>query len=186
MTVDAQQDKNGEGGSAGGATEQSAGAANDLAALQAALEAAEARALESRDLYMRALAEVDNVRKRAARDIEHAHKYALERFANDLIAVKDSLELGLELGSGSTADVDGLKSGTEATLKQLGNAFAKAGIVEVIPQGERFNPELHEAMVSQPSAEHEPNTVLQVIQKGYQLNGRLLRPARVIVVQERG
>lgn len=160
---------------------ESAGAGEDeVAALQAALSAAEARALESRDLYMRALAEVDNVRKRAARDIEQAHKYALDRFANDLITVKDSLELGLS----AAANVDGLKSGTEATLKQLGAAFEKAGIVEVVPQGERLNPDLHEAIVTQPSAEHAPNTVLQVVQKGYQLNGRLLRPARVIVARE--
>lgn len=156
------------------------GGEGDVAALQAALTAAEARALESRDLYMRALAEVDNVRKRAARDIEQAHKYALDRFANDLIVVKDSLELGLN----SAANVDSLKSGTEATLKQLGAAFEKAGIVEVVPKGEKLNPELHEAIVAQPSAEHEPNTVLQVVQKGYQLNGRLLRPARVIVARE--
>lgn len=162
------------------AAADAASGAIDVAALQAALAAAEARALESRDLYMRALAEVDNVRKRAARDVEQAHKYALDRFANDLIGVKDSLELGL----GAAATADSLKAGTEATLKQLGAAFEKAGIVEVVPQGERFNPELHEAIVSQPSAEHAANTVLQVIQKGYQLNGRLLRPARVIVARE--
>lgn len=161
------------------AAAESAGV-DEVAALQAALSAAEARAVESRDLYMRALAEVDNVRKRAARDIEQAHKYALDRFANDLIAVKDSLELGLS----AAASVDGLKSGTEATLKQLGAAFDKAGIVEVVPQGERLNPDLHEAIVTQPSADHAPNTVLQVVQKGYQLNGRLLRPARVIVARE--
>ena len=177
MTVE--QDRSAEQPPSEGAFAQSA-MGTDVEALQAALTAAEAKALESRDLYMRALAELDNVRKRAARDVEHAHKYALDKFANDLIGVKDSLELGL----GSAANADSLKAGTEATLKQLGSAFERAGIVEVVPQGERFNPELHEAMVSQPSAEHEPNTVLQVIQKGYQLNGRLLRPARVIVTRE--
>jgi molecular chaperone GrpE len=152
----------------------------DVEALQAALAAAEARAAESKELYMRALAEVDNVRKRAARDIEQAHKFALERFANNLIGVKDSLELGLV----NAVTVDSLKSGTEATLKLLSKAFEQAGVVEVMPLGEQFNPELHEAMVMQPSAEHVPNSVLQVIQKGYQLNGRLLRPARVIVARE--
>jgi molecular chaperone GrpE len=152
----------------------------DVQALQSALAAAEARALESKDLYMRALAEVENVRKRAARDIEQAHKFALERFANSLIGVKDSLELGLS----SAATAEGLKSGTEATLKLLSKAFEQAGVVEMMPLGEPFNPELHEAMVMQPSAEHIPNSVLQVIQKGYQLNGRLLRPARVIVARE--
>jgi molecular chaperone GrpE len=152
----------------------------DVHALQSALAAAEARALESKDLYIRALAEVDNVRKRAARDIEQAHKFALERFTNNLIGVKDSLELGLS----TAATAESLKSGTEATLKLLTKAFEQAGVVELNPQGEPFNPELHEAMVMQPSAEHVPNSVLQVVQKGYQLNGRLLRPARVIVARE--
>jgi molecular chaperone GrpE len=152
----------------------------DISELQAALAAAEARAGESKDLYMRALAEVENVRKRAARDIEQAHKYALERFASDLVGVKDSLELGLA----SEGAGEALRAGTEATLKQLAKAFEKAGVKEVSPQGEIFNPEFHEAMLTQPSAEHAPNTVLQVVQKGYQLNGRLLRPARVIVSRE--
>jgi len=147
--------------------------------LQAALAAAEARALESRDLYMRALAEIDNVRKRAARDVEQAHKYALDRFANDLIGVKDSLELGLV----AAASPEALKAGTEATLKLLSKAFEKAGLSEIEPLGEPFNPELHEAMAMQPSPEHVPDSVLQVVQKGYQLNGRLLRPARVIVAR---
>lgn len=152
----------------------------DVAALQAAVEAAEVRALESRDLYMRALAELENVRKRSARDIEQAHKFAVDRFANDLIGVKDSLELG----ASAAGNVDTLRAGTEATLKLLSKAFENAGLVEISPQGETFNPEFHEAMVAQPSAEHVPNTVLQVVQKGYQLNGRLLRPARVIVARE--
>jgi molecular chaperone GrpE len=152
----------------------------DAGALQAALAAAESRALESRDLYMRALAELDNVRKRAVRDIEHAHKFGLERVANDLIGVKDSLELGLA----SAASADALREGTRATLQLLSKALEKAGVTEIVPQGEQFNPELHEAMVMQPSAEHVPNSIVQVVQKGYQLNGRLLRPARVIVAKE--
>lgn len=156
----------------------------DIAALQAAVAAAEARALESKDLYLRALAELENVRKRAARDVEQAHKFAIDRFANDLIGVKDALEMGLEMGSSSAADAQGLKSGTEATLKLLSQAFEKAGLVDIAPEGEMFNPELHEAVATQPSAEHVPNSVLHMIQKGYQLNGRLLRPARVIVARE--
>lgn len=152
----------------------------DGGALQAALAAAENRALESRDLYMRALAELENVRKRASRDIEQAHKFGLERVAHDLIGVKDSLELGL--GSGATAD--SLREGTQATLQLLSKALEKAGLTEIVPQGEQFNPELHEAMVMQPSAQHVPNSITQVVQKGYQLNGRLLRPARVIVAKE--
>lgn len=152
----------------------------DTTDLQAALSAAEAKAAEHRDLYMRALAELDNVRKRAARDVEQAHKFAIDRFANDLIGVKDSLELGLA----SDASGDALRTGTEATLKLLAKAFEKAGLVELDPAGEPFNPEFHEAMAMQPSTEQPPNTVGQVVQKGYQLNGRLLRAARVIVTRE--
>jgi molecular chaperone GrpE len=147
--------------------------------LQAALAAAEARAQESRDLYLRALAEMENIRKRAARDVEQAHKFALEKFANDLIGVKDSLELGM-LAAG---DVQTLRAGTESTLKQLTHAFEKNGLTEINPLGEPFNPELHEAMAMQPSDEHAPDSVTQVVQKGYALNGRLLRPARVIVAK---
>jgi len=161
----------------------------DVPSLQTALAAAETRAKEAearaeanRDQQIRALAELDNVRKRAARDIEQAHKFALEKFVGELLGVKDSLELGL--AAGGTGDVKSLMSGTEATLKLLSKAFEKVGLVEVTPQGEPFNPELHEAMVGQESKDVAPNTVLQVIQKGYQLNGRLLRPARVIVSRE--
>ena len=155
------------------------GTVAEVAELRASLAAAETRALESRDLYMRALAELENVRKRASRDVEQAHKYAVDRFANDLVSVKDSLELGLV----AAGDVDTLKAGTEATLKLFKKAFEKAGVVELDPLGEPFNPELHEAMAMQPSAEHVPDSVTQVVQKGYLLNGRLLRPARVIVAK---
>ena len=153
--------------------------AGDVAALQDAVTAAEMKALESRDLYMRALAEMENMRKRAARDVEQAHKYALEKFAQDLITVKDSLELGLAAGPAATAE--NLVAGMQATLQLLTKAFERAGITGIEAQGQPFNPELHEAMVTQESADHPANTVLQVIQTGYQLNGRLLRPARVIV-----
>lgn len=155
--------------------------AADAGALRASLVAAESRALESRDLYMRALAELENVRKRASRDVEQAHKFALERVAHDLIGVKDSLELGLANAAGSP---DGLREGMQATLQLLSKALEKAGLTEIVPQGEQFNPELHEAMMAQPSAEHVPDSITQVVQKGYQLNGRLLRPARVIVAKE--
>lgn len=155
--------------------------ANESESLRAALAEAQAKAQESREQALRAMAELDNVRKRAARDIEQAHKYALEKFAGELVNVKDSLEMGLSAGQ---ADLKDLLAGTEATLKQLSRAFEKVGLTEIVPQGESFNPELHEAMVTQPSAQQPPNTVLQVVQKGYQLNGRLLRPARVIVARE--
>jgi len=175
MTVPNEHEASGRQAPPGGEDE-----AADVGALQAALAAAEARALESRDLYMRALAELENVRKRASRDVEQAHKFGVERVATDLIGVRDSLELGLA----SAASADTLREGTKATLQLLTRALEKAGVIEIVPQGEQFNPELHEAMVMQPSAEHVPNSIVQVVQKGYQLNGRLLRPARVIVAKE--
>jgi molecular chaperone GrpE len=177
MTVPNEQDRAPDRPPPGEGFETESG---ELESLRNSLAAAEAKANEHRDLYMRALAELDNVRKRATRDIENAHKFGLDRLANDLIGVKDSLELGLT----SEGSVEALRAGSEATLKLLSKAFEKAGVVEIVPLGEPFNPELHEAMVTQPSAEHVPNTVLQVIQKGYQLTGRLLRPARVIVARE--
>lgn len=156
------------------------GAVSELDTLQAALQAAEARANEGRDQALRALAELENVRKRAARDVENAHKYALEKFAGELLGVKDSLEMGLAAQNASAED---LRSGSDATLKLLARAFEKAGVVEVSPEGQPFNPEFHEAMAMVPSADQAPNTVINVVQKGYQLNGRLLRPARVIVAK---
>jgi molecular chaperone GrpE len=153
----------------------------DVEALQQALKDAEARATEQKDLYFRALAELENVRKRAAREVEQAHKFALEKFAGELLAVKDSLELAI--ANGPQADAKALLEGSEATLKLLARAFEKSGIEEVDPAGQPFNPDLHEAMVAQESGDVPPNNVLHVIQKGYRLNGRLLRPARVIVAR---
>ena len=129
------------------------------------------------------LADVDNVRKRAAKDLESTRQFAVEKFAQDLIEVKDSLELGIATFSKELAgksDAASLVEGQTATLRLLAKAFEKAQIEEIHPEGAPFNPELHEAMMAQPS-DAPPNTVLSVVQKGYQLNGRLLRPARVIV-----
>jgi len=153
---------------------------DESAALKAALEAAEARANESRDQALRAMAELENVRKRAVRDVENAHKYALEKFAGELVGVKDSLELGL---SAQNASLEDLRSGSDATLKLLAKAFEKAGVLEVQAEGQPFNPEFHEAMAMVPAPDKAPNTVLNVVQKGYVLNGRLVRPARVIVAK---
>jgi molecular chaperone GrpE len=178
MSTPNEQDRP-NGADAPGANGDAQPAQDSAVDLQAALAAAEARAQEHRDLYMRALAEMENIRKRAARDIEQAHKFALERFANELIAVKDSLELGLA----ASGDVQTLRAGTESTLKQLTNAFEKNGLTEIDPLGQQFDPQHHEAMAMQPSAEHVPDSVVQVVQKGYLLNGRLLRPARVIVAK---
>jgi molecular chaperone GrpE len=147
--------------------------------------AAEAKAEESWNNYLRAAAELENVRRRAQRDIENAHKFGLEKFAQELLPVKDSLELGLEMGADQAGQIDArtLLAGKEATLRLLERAFQKFNLKEINPVGEPFNPQLHEAMQMQESATAEPDSVLQVVQKGYELNGRLLRPARVIVAR---
>lgn len=150
----------------------------ELERLKSELVAAEERAKNHWEQYLRALAEVDNVRKRGAKDLESTRQFAVERFAQDLIAVKDSLELGIS--NAPKADVASLIEGQNATLRLLAKAFEKAQIEEIDPEGTAFNPEQHEAMLAQPS-DAPANTVLAVIQRGYQLNGRLLRPARVVV-----
>jgi molecular chaperone GrpE len=152
----------------------------DLERLQRALADAEERAKNNWEQYVRALAELDNVRKRAARDIEAANRYGLEKFAAELLPVKDSLELAVQ--NAARADAASLKAGQEATLQLLAKALERLGVTAIDPQGESFDPERHEAMMTQESRE-APNTVLQVVQPGYELNGRLIRPARVIVAR---
>jgi len=129
-------------------------------------------------LYTRSVAELENVKRRAEKDVQSAHKFALEKFSQDLLAVKDSLELGL---STEDADADKLREGTDLTLKMLSQVLEKFNIVEINPVGESFDPNHHQAMTMQSSNEYEPNTVIAVMQKGYLLNDRLLRPAMVIV-----
>jgi len=150
--------------------------------IEATLAELTAKADDNWDRYVRASAEVENIRKRAIRDVEHARKFALENFARELLAVKDSLEMGLT--AGQSADAESLVAGSEATLKLLATTLERFGITELDPEGEPFDPEMHEAMTVQPAADVEPGSVLTVIQKGYSLNGRLLRPARVIVAAE--
>jgi molecular chaperone GrpE len=143
------------------------------------LEALREEAAEYRERYLRAAAETENVRKRAERDVENARRYGLERLAQALLPVRDSLEAGL--ATADKADVEALLEGKRATLRLLDAALKQVGITEVDPLGEPFDPEKHEAMTLQTSATAEPNTVLTVIQKGYAIHDRLLRPARVIV-----
>ncbi len=144
-----------------------------------ALAAAEAKAQQNWNSYMRAVAELDNYRKRTEREIDQARKFAIERFAQELVTVGDALEAGIRAGTQNPGPA--LLEGAQATLRELHRAFDKAGIKIIDPAGQPFDPNWHEAMVAQESAEQPPNTVLSVIQKGYSLNGRLLRPARVIV-----
>ena len=161
--------------------EVAADAAEEVAEPEDELAAAQAKADENWERYVRAAAELDNVRKRASRDVENAHKYALERFGKELLAVKDTLEMGLAV---EDASVESLLEGSNATLKLLATTLERFGIVEVDPAGEPFDPELHEAISMQPSDNVEPGSVVTVVQKGYTLNGRLLRPAMVIVASE--
>lgn len=145
------------------------------------LATAQAKVEEHRDAYLRSIAETENVRKRAQREVESAQRYAVERFAGDLLDVRDSLELGIAAGTGTEAGK--LLEGMAATLRLIDKAFERAGITVLDPAGQTFNPEFHEAMVTQPTAEQAPGTVLTVVQKGYSLNGRLLRPARVVIAR---
>ena len=158
------------------ATEAQAPAAED------ALAAAQSQLQEAREAQLRALAEMENVRRRAQRDVEAAHRFAVERFAADLVEVRDTLELGLA-AAGTAPEAAKFVEGTQATLRMLDKAFEKAGIAVLDPAGQSFNPEFHEAMVAQPSADHPAGSVLAVIQKGFTLNGRLLRPARVVIAR---
>jgi len=158
--------------------------AAEIEALRKELAVAEESARAQRELYLRAAAEIDNVRKRAQRDIEQAHRYAVESFAGELLAVRDSLELAVHSAAGGASpDVATLLSGQEATLKLLDRAFGRFSIRQIDPVGQRFDPNQHEAVLMQEAADAAPNSVLQVVQPGYELNGRLLRPARVIVAR---
>ena len=149
----------------------------EAATPDSALAAAEAKAQENWNSYLRSVAELENYRKRTEREIDNARKFAVERFAQDLVTVGDALEAGIAAGAGTSGPV---LEGAQATLRSLQKAFEKAGIKVIDPAGQPFDPAWHEAMVAQPS-DQPANTVLTVIQKGYSLNGRLLRPARVIV-----
>jgi molecular chaperone GrpE len=146
------------------------------------LAAAEGRAEQLRADFLRAIAELENFRKRSAREVDSARQFGVERFAADLLPVADTL--GLAVDSAGTADAATLAQGQEAVLRLLLKAFERAGLSAVDPAGQPFDPSQHEAMAMQPSAEHPSHTVLQVVQKGWLLNGRLLRPARVIVSAE--
>ncbi|HPE71887.1 MAG TPA: nucleotide exchange factor GrpE [Candidatus Competibacter sp.] len=150
--------------------------------LQRELDQALAKADEHWKLYLGAHAEMENLRKRAEREVQNAHKFALERFFGELLPVRDSLELGLAAAS-DAVDIAKLREGVELTLRQLTTAMEKFGAREVDPLGAKFDPGQQEAMAMLPTDQAEPNTVVQVVQKGYLLNERLIRPAKVIVAQ---
>jgi molecular chaperone GrpE len=155
--------------------------AADEGELTKLLEDARSKADDHWDQLMRTRAELDNLRKRNQRDLENAHKFALEKFSQELLQVWDSLELGHQAAQDEQADVDKLREGTELTLKLLTDVMQKQGIEQINPEGEPFNPEFHQAMSMQEREDVAPNTVVAVVQRGYLLNGRLLRPAMVMV-----
>ena len=149
--------------------------------LEAQLETAQAKASENWEHYLRAKAEMDNLRRRSVKDVENAHKYGTEKFATELLPVLDSMVMGLAT---ENASAETLREGMKLTLNMLQKMMEKLGIEEIDPINEKFDPAKHQAMSMQPNAEVEPNTVIAVMQKGYSLNDRLLRPAMVMVSKE--
>lgn len=150
-----------------------------MPSMEELLKKAELTAQEHHDAWLRAKADAENIRKRAQTDIASAHKYAIDNFANALLPVKDSLEAALATNN---ATLENLRSGVELTLKQLGSVFEKFKVIEIEPAGQKFDPHQHQA-ISAVESEAEPNTVLQVFQKGYMLNDRVMRPAMVSVAK---
>jgi molecular chaperone GrpE len=146
--------------------------------LEAQLEQAQAKARENWDAYLRAKAEMDNLRRRNTKDLENAHKFGIEKFVTELLPVLDSMALGLAV---EDASAESLREGMELTMNILQKMMEKLNIEEIDPLNEKFDPEKHQAMTMQPDADVEPNTVIAVMQKGYSLNDRLIRPAMVMV-----
>lgn len=153
---------------------------NDLAAL---LEEARAEAEKHKDLALRVQADMENLRRRTRMDVESAHKYALEKFVNALVPAMDSMEMGIDAATKEEATLESIQEGMQMTFKQMLDVLQQFDVERVDPTGEKFDPQLHEAMTMIPSPEHESNTVVDTIQKGYTLNERLVRAARVIVAQ---
>lgn len=154
---------------------------SQIAQLEAALLSSEAKIQEQKDSVLRAKAEVENMRRRSEQEIDKARKYALSRFAEELLPVLDNLERTIQAADAENEVVKPLVEGVELTHKTFIGVVEKFGLKEINPEGETFNPELHQAMSIQESPDHEPNTVMFVMQKGYELNGRVIRPAMVMV-----
>jgi molecular chaperone GrpE len=146
--------------------------------LEAQLEKAQAKASDNWDQYLRAVAEMDNLRRRNIKDVEHAHKFGMEKFVNELLPVVDGLGMGLAV---EEASAESLREGMVLTMSMIEKMMEKLGIEEINPVNEKFDAAKHQAMSMQPSADVEPNTVIAVMQKGYSLNERLIRPAMVMV-----
>lgn len=155
----------------------------NLAELKKELEKARAKADENWEKVLLVSAEMENLRRRTQKDLENATRFALEKFSKELLQVVDSLEIGLKTSETDSVNVESIRHGMELTLKQFLTVLNKFNVAQIDPQGQPFNPEQHQAMTMQPSEDAPPNTVLQVFQKGYELNGRLIRPAMVVVSQ---
>lgn len=155
--------------------------APEHAELAGLLEDARAKADEHWNELLRARAELENMHRRMQRDIENAHKYGLEKFIQALLPVFDSMEMGLAAAAGEGEQLDKLREGMSLTLKMFSDELEKVGVVCIDPHGEPFNPEFHQAMTMVPNPDVAPNTVIDVMQKGYLLNNRLVRPAMVVV-----
>ncbi|MBP7082026.1 MAG: nucleotide exchange factor GrpE [Rhodocyclaceae bacterium] len=164
--------------------ESNQGSVEVMPSLEEMLKIAELKGQEHHDAWLRAKAETENVRRRATEDIDKARKFAVEKFASELLAVKDSLEAAL---ANENQNAENLKAGVELTLRQLSSAFEKSRLAEIAPLGEKFDPHRHQAIsqIEAPDATTEANTVLTVLQKGYSLADRVLRPALVVVAKAR-
>ena len=152
----------------------------DLAAM---LTEAQKEAESQKELALRTMADMENLKRRTRMDVEGAHKFALEKFVNELLPVLDSMEMGMDAAGKEDATAQSIAEGLDMTFKQFLDVLQKFNVERVNPEGEKFDPQLHEAMTMVPSPDHESQTVMEVFQKGYVLNERLVRPARVIVAQ---
>lgn len=157
------------------------GAEQDVVALLAQIDALKNEAMQAQEQVLRASAELQNIRRRAEQDIEKAHKFALEKFVGDMLPVADNLERSIEAAKSETANFDSVIEGVELTLKALQDGLKRHKVEAIDPHGEPFDPQLHQAMSMVPDPNVEPNTVINVFQRGYTLNGRLVRPAMVVV-----
>jgi len=151
--------------------------------IEALLAESRSDAEKHKDMALRIQADMENLRRRTRLDVENAHKYALDKFVNALIPAMDSMEMGMDAASKEDASIESIREGIDMTFKQLLDVLAEFNVERIDPKGEKFDPQLHEAMTMIPSPGHKSNSVVDVIQKGYTLNERLIRPARVIVAQ---
>ncbi|MBI2969155.1 MAG: nucleotide exchange factor GrpE [Gammaproteobacteria bacterium] len=170
------------GAAAGDAAADVEAELSEIDRLRQEIESLKGGLAEYRDQSLRAQAELENFRKRTARDVENAHKYALDRFIAELLPVVDSIDLGID-ASVTAGDIEGLREGMNLTRKKFLDTLEKFGVKALDPQGEKFDPDRHEAISTQEVDGAEPGTIITVMQKGYVLNGRLVRPAMVVVAR---